>query len=69
MPFGAVQQNPRKLFLSAVDLEFKGAAMRREHKWFIGIVIGVLISASLAAAASHWWHESPRLTSKISFAQ
>ena len=43
--------------------------MRREHKWFIGIVIGVLISASLAAAASHWWHESSVRISKTSFAR
>jgi hypothetical protein len=31
--------------------------MRRERKWFIAIVIGILISASLAAAASRWWHD------------
>lgn len=43
--------------------------MRREHKWFIGIVIWVLISASLAAAASRLWHENPKSAAKISFAR
>ena len=39
--------------------------MRRERKWFIAIVIGILISASLAAAASRWWHESGEHATKI----
>jgi len=41
--------------------------MHRERRWFIGIVLGVVVSASLAAAASRLWHESPESAAKICF--
>jgi len=43
--------------------------MRRERKWFISVVIGVVISASLAAAASRLWQESPKRAAQISMAR
>jgi len=43
--------------------------MHRERRWFIGIVLGVVVSASLAAAASRLWHESPERAAQISMAR